>query len=153
MREFTALMGALNTAFEANDPAVAVKAHEKGHLPVIHDYFAAVAINDFTKVACCMTEDVTFEMYAPARYPFNRKATGKQDVLATAHENYAMVVDQAPRMETMVAQGDLVAMTLTETGTFKATGESYACKGLIQLRMRGGLIASALIIVADVDPR
>lgn len=153
MREFTVLMGALNSAFEANDPAVAVKAHEKAHLPVVHDYFAAVAINDFTKVACCMTEDVTFEMYGPARYPYHRKATGKKDVIAKAHENYAMVVDQSPRMETMIVQGDLIAMTLTETGTFKATGEKYACKGLIQLRMRGGLIASALVIVADLEPR
>lgn len=152
-RQFTALMGALTTAFEAHDPVVVHKAHERGHLPVLHDYFGAVALNDFTKVECCFTDDVTLDIYGPARYPFNRHAKGKAAVVAAARANYAMVENQTPHMETMVMQGDLVAMTLTETGRFKATGETYACKGLIQLTMRGNKIAAGLILIADVDPR
>ena len=115
----------VSRAFRAHDPDVDAKHRESEHVRTIQLIYHAIARGAFDESLPLMTDDMTLEICGPDSIPFCGKWHGKHAVLAAMRDNFGRFENQRPRIQSVVAQGDIVIVTAHEQGTVRATGEPY----------------------------
>src|SRR5580704_14018925 len=127
-RDFAAVLSAIKEAPEAR----------AGHQDVLHAIVSAIAANDMKALQPYFTEDVELEIHGFA--PIDGSWNGRADVIAAATRNFQKLVEQQPRIETMVDQGDTVVWLLVESGYLKETRQRYEARGVIWWAFAGSQI-------------
>jgi ketosteroid isomerase-like protein len=97
-----------------------------GHQDVLHA--SAIAADDRKALEPYFTEDVELRIHGFA--PMDGSWNGRADLIAAATRNYQMLVEQQPRIETMVDQRDRVFWLIVESGYLKETGQRYRARGV-----------------------
>ena len=143
--------GELGTAFAAGDPAAAERAQERTNVEILGRMIAIIAAGRFDELRPFLAPDVTFEIAAPPRFPWARRAAGADDVLAAIAANFGQVGDQRPQPLALVAQGDDVMVMARETGRWRETGEAYAILLAQHYSFRDGRLAAFRAVSAEGD--
>lgn len=145
---------ALGPAFTAGDPESGSRAAEQKNVDLISRMFQAIAAGRFDELRGWMAPDATFELAAPAGFPWVRRAAGADDVTAAVAANFATTRDQHPEPLALVAQGDTVMVMARETGRWAETGEPYGTLLAQQYSFRDGKLATFRSVVAEAaQPR
>jgi ketosteroid isomerase-like protein len=119
-------LSALRPAFEAGDACLESKAVEGANVACVEQVLRALADQDYTAVGALMADDVEFEIIGSAPLPMAGRTRGRDSVLEALRANFALVEQQRPQIEAVVAQGDSVVIVAREEGRFKPTGRAYA---------------------------
>src|SRR5262245_43036294 len=82
----------------------------------LRDQIAAIERGEFESILHDAHDDVTLELFVPAHFPFVTHARGKPQVLAAIAHNFGAVVEQAPEMRDIFAEGDTVVLFGRERG-------------------------------------
>lgn len=135
MATFAAL---LQTAFEADDTHYPVKCVEQANLDVLKCQLAGVVHGDFEPLMAALHADFALEIHAPAMFPWMRKARGREAGAAAILYNFSVLEDQQSHVLTVVAQGDVIDVTLQETGRLKPTQQRYDVIGIQQYHFVDG---------------
>lgn len=75
---------------------------------------------------------------------------GRKEVVEATRKNFALVDGQQPEIESMIRQGDCVAVLLRETGKVKATGQAYSIRAVQWFTFADGKIRKIDEIVASI---
>src|ERR1700735_2280380 len=96
--------------------AVSVAATKDANDPqtVLHAVYAAVIQGNFDVLNESVTEDV--ELTVCGFGAMDGAWKGRSEVVAATRKNFAMVAAQQPEIESMICQGDCVAVLLRESG-------------------------------------
>jgi ketosteroid isomerase-like protein len=150
--------GGLRPAFEAGDDAVATKQAEAACVALVESQFAAIASGDYDAFRATLADDVEMENVGPSTLPFSGSWKGPVEVTAAVKRHFAMIEDQRPEVQTVVAQGDTVVVTGRELGKYRPTGRVYDIHFVQFFTIRGGklvrfrqVIDSAAMLDAVTD--
>jgi ketosteroid isomerase-like protein len=124
---------------EASDPQAA-----------LHALYSAVIQGDFHRFAELVTEDV--ELHICGFGPMDGNWRGRGDVVAATQKNFALLSGQQPRIESMISQGDRVAVLIHESGVLKADQRSYSLRGVQWFTFEGGKLKRIDEILAETAP-
>src|SRR4051812_12388834 len=102
-------------AFEADDPNLHAKTHERGHVETIQGALQALSLADLTGMLTGFNPNVEMEIHCPDFFPFVRRARGVEEVKRAVAHNFSVVEDQTPTYLNVVAQGDIIDAVLRET--------------------------------------
>lgn len=100
--------------------------------------FQAIVQGDFDSFGAFLTDDV--ELRISCTGIFDGVWQGRKDVVQAARNNFAMVKHQKPEIEAMIAQGDMVAVLMKETGILTRNEQSYQVRGVQWFTLAGGRI-------------
>jgi ketosteroid isomerase-like protein len=115
---------------------------------VLHAAYSAVVQGNFEVFGESVTDDV--ELNILGFNPMDGTWRGRNEVVEATRKNFALVSDQRPEIEGMIAQGDSVAVLLRESGVFKATGQAYSLRGVQWFTFADGKIKRIDEIVASL---
>lgn len=115
----------LGPAFAAGDPAAETRVQERANVDRIGRMVDAIAHGRFDELRDQLANDVTLEIFAPARVPWRRRAAGAAEVAESIAGNFAAVCEQRTQPLSLVSQGDTVMVMARETGRFRDDGEPY----------------------------
>jgi ketosteroid isomerase-like protein len=139
----------LETAFAAADPANAGKVQERSNVERVAEMIHLIAAGRFDELRELLAPDVTFELAAPARAPWVRRARGVDEVVAAIAKNFGSVRDQLPEPLGLVAQGDTVMVMGRETGRWVDDDEPYEVLLAHQFTFRDGKLAAFHSVSAE----
>lgn len=142
----------LTTAFEHDDPNCHGKHHERANLESLQRQIAAIGAGDFAALQAELDPDIHFEIHCPDMFPWIKHARGLQGVLSAIGHNFSVLKDQSTRILTVVAQGDLLNVTLVETGCLKECGTPYEVIGLQQFHFCGGKVVRLTEFLTSKSP-
>lgn len=145
---FSGILQSIQTAFEEDDALYAGKAYELSHIRTIQRQIEAIGAADYGSFAAELHPDVVLEIHAPTMFPWVRRARGRDQVKAAVIHNFATVEAQAPQVFAVVAQGNVVDMTLRELGRLTATQQPYDVTAVQQFIFRQGQVVRFREIVA-----
>ena len=111
--------------FAANDPEVGSKQRESAHVRCIQLLYHAIARGAFSESLELTTDDFVLEILGPRQSPFNGRWEGRDNVLAAMQRNFALVEEQLPAIQSVVAQGDIVIIVARETGRMTDSSGNY----------------------------
>ncbi len=97
-------------------------------LSVLHGVYAAIIQGNFDTFRESVTEDVELNVHGFG--PLDGTWRGRDDVVAATRKNFAQVESQKPEIESMIRQGDSVAVLVRESGMFKSSGQAYSIRGV-----------------------
>ena len=140
----------LRTAFAEGDPASAGKEREGTNVELLGRLIAAIAAGRFDELRGILAPDVTFEIAAPPRFPWVRRAAGVDETIAAIAANFGTVRDQRPEPLGLVAQGDDVMVMARETGRWAETGEAYEVLLAQHYSFRDGRLVGFRSVGAEV---
>jgi ketosteroid isomerase-like protein len=115
---------------------------------ILHRAYDAIIQGDFNSFGEHLAEDV--ELHIHGLGPLDGTWRGREEVLAATRRNFTEVADQKPAVESMISQGDSVAVLLRESGIFKSTGQPYSVRGVQWFTFAGGKIKKIDEIVASI---
>jgi hypothetical protein len=95
---------------------------------VLHAAYDAIIQGDFEAFAELVADDVELNIHGSG--PMDGSWRGRSEVVAAARRNFALVSAQQPQVESMLSQGNCVAVLLRESGVFKSTGQAYRLRGV-----------------------
>jgi ketosteroid isomerase-like protein len=113
---------------------------------VLHAAFDAIIQGDFEAFGESVTDDV--ELSISGFGVMDATWRGRDEVVATTRKNFALVAEQKPEIESMVVDGDRVAVLVQERGVFKANGEAYDVRGVQWFTFANGKISRIDEIIA-----
>ena len=103
--------------------------HDNGDSQIVlHRAYDAVIQGDFDLFGESLTDDV--ELRICGFGPMDGTWRGRDEVVAATRRNFALVASQKPEVESMISQGDCIAVLLRESGTFKSSGQVYSVRGV-----------------------
>jgi ketosteroid isomerase-like protein len=105
---------------------------------VLHTAFDAIIQGDFDAFGRSVTDDV--ELSIRGLGELDGSWRGRDAVVAATRQNFALLAEQKPEIESMIAQGDRIAVLLRETGVFKSNGQAYRVRGVQWFTFAGGKI-------------
>lgn len=115
----------LHAAFQEGDINIADKSAEAENVHRIEELYRIITRQDFEALGEMLADDVVLEIVGSSDNPLAGQAQGCQQVIETTRRNFALLADQRPEIETVVAQGDTVVVIAREQGRLVATGQSY----------------------------
>jgi ketosteroid isomerase-like protein len=115
----------LSKAFADGDPLAAEKRAEVENLRVLEDQYRAIGAGDFASALAVLAEDVEMEIDCPPVFAFAGRWRGRDAVAEAIGKNFALVADQRPEIESVIAQGDTVVLVGRETGKYRPTDQWY----------------------------
>ncbi|WP_406694994.1 nuclear transport factor 2 family protein [Singulisphaera sp. Ch08] len=115
----------LPLAFRKGDSKVTIKEVEADNLRLLQANYQAIALGDFETFEEMLAEDVDFEILGPLTVPFLGSWQGRKQVAEAVRNHFAMLEEQCPELESVVAQGDTVVVSGRERGRYKETGHDY----------------------------
>jgi ketosteroid isomerase-like protein len=115
---------------------------------ILHAAYGAIIQGNFDTFGGAVTDDV--ELNICGFGPLDGSWRGRQDVVAATRKNFAEIESQQPEIESMVRQGDCVAVLLRETGVFKSSGEAYSIRAVQWFTFEGGKIRRIDEIVSSI---
>ncbi|HTC35622.1 MAG TPA: nuclear transport factor 2 family protein [Bryobacteraceae bacterium] len=113
---------------------------------VLHAAFDSVIQGNFDAFANSVTENV--ELSISGFGPLNGNWRGRDEVVAATRKNFALLANQKPEIESMISEGDRVAVLLRESGVFKSNGQAYSVRGVQWFTFANGKIAKIDEIIA-----
>jgi len=117
------------------------------HQTLLHEVYAAVIQGNFDALADAVTDDV--ELNICGFEPLHGNWRGRKDVIEATRNNFAMVANQQPVIESIISQGDCVGVLLRESGVFKSTGQRYSIRAVQWFIFLDGKIKRIDQIVAN----
>ena len=114
---------------------------------VLHGVFDAVIQGNFDAFGKSMTEDV--ELNVSGFGPLDGSWRGRDEVVAATRRNFGLLGEQKPEIESMISQGDRIAVLLRESGIFKSNGLPYSVRGVQWFTFADGKISKIEEIVAE----
>jgi hypothetical protein len=110
-----------------------------GNRATLLGVYDAVGRGDFEALGAFLTEDVEFDIRGFG--PMDGNWRGREPVIKAVRANFGLLADQKPEMESMIAQGDSIAVLFRESGMFKPDGRGYGVRVVQWLTFAGGKIA------------
>jgi ketosteroid isomerase-like protein len=95
---------------------------------VLHAAYDAIIQGNFEAFGEKVTEDVELNISGFA--PMDGSWRGRDAVVAAARKNFALIGEQKPEIESMISQGDTIAVLLREKGVLKSNGQAYSIRGV-----------------------
>ena len=115
---------------------------------VLHAAFDAIIRGDYDAFGDSITDDA--EMSISGFGSMDGSWRGRAEVVAAAQQNFALLVDQKPEIESIISQGDRVAVLLRERGVFKSSGKAYNVRGVQWFTFSDGKIKKIDEITASI---
>lgn len=137
-------------ALNENDALAAAKQPEQENVERLRRLYGSLLDAD-AGIATLFADDVELEITGPAGAAMVGKWKGRDQVLAAAAQNFALIEDQKPEILSLVAQGDQVAVVARERGQVKATGAHYDIRWLQLFTFHGGKIVRVLQFCDNVN--
>jgi uncharacterized protein len=126
----------------------AATADRKDPQTVLHAAFDAIVQGDYDAFGEAVTDDV--ELSVSGFGALDGSWRGRAEVVAATRRNFALLGEQKPEIESIIAQGDSVAVLLRESGVFKSSGESYSVRGVQWFTFADGKIKKIEEIIAGI---
>ncbi len=114
---------------------------------VLHRAFDAIVQGNFDAFGESVNEDV--ELNIRGLGELDGAWRGRAEVIAATRKNFMALAEQKPEIESMISQGDCVAVLLNETGVFKSNGQPYSVRGVQWFTFADGKISRIDEIVAS----
>jgi ketosteroid isomerase-like protein len=115
---------------------------------VLHAAFDAIMQGDYDAFGESITDDA--ELSICGFGALDGTWRGRDEVVAAARKNYGLLANQKPEIETMIWQGDCVAVLLRESGIFKSSGQAYSVRGVQWFTFANGKIKKIDEIIASI---
>lgn len=115
---------------------------------VLHAAFQAVIHGNYEAFGESVTEDV--ELNISGFGSMDGSWRGRDEVVAATRRNFALVGEQKPEIESMISEGDRIAVLLREKGTFKSSGQAYSVRGVQWFTFADGKIKKIDEIICNV---
>jgi len=115
---------------------------------VLHAAFDAILHGNYDLFGESVTDDV--ELSIRGFSGMEGTWRGRDEVVAAARTNFAMLVEQKPEIESMIAEGDRIAVLLRENGVLKSNGQAYRVRGVQWFTFANGKISKIDEIVASI---
>ena len=131
--------------FLGTTSSVASKDHR---LSVLHTAFDAIIQGNFDVFAQSVTEDV--ELNIAGFGALDGSWRGREQVISATRKNFALLAEQKPEIESIVSQGERVAVLLRESGVFKSSGKAYSVRGVQWFTFADGKIKKIDEIIASI---
>jgi len=87
--------------------------------------YAALCGGEFETVASLMADDVQFDIEGASPVEFIRQVRGRHEMASAFRQNFAAVEGQHPKVQQVVAQGNMVSVFGHERGWVRANRRSY----------------------------
>ena len=116
-------------------------------LSVLHAAFDAIIQGDFEAFGQWVTEDV--ELNISGFGALDGSWRGRGEVIAATRRNFAEVGEQKPQIESMISEGDRIAVLLNEKGIFQSNGQPYSVRGVQWFTFAEGKIRKIDEIIAS----
>jgi ketosteroid isomerase-like protein len=113
---------------------------------VLHAAFDAIIRGDFDAFGESITDDA--ELSVRGFGALDGTWRGRGEVVAATQRNFALLVSQRPEIESIISQGERVAVLLRESGIFKTSGQAYSVRGVQWFTFSDGKIAKIDEIIA-----
>jgi ketosteroid isomerase-like protein len=113
---------------------------------VLHAAFDAIIQGDFDAFGESITDDA--ELTVCGFGALDGTWRGRGEVVAATRRNFALLVNQKPKIESIISQGDRVAVLLRESGVFKTSGQAYSVRGVQWFTFSDGKISKIDEIIA-----
>jgi ketosteroid isomerase-like protein len=113
---------------------------------VLHAAFDAILRQDYDAFGQAVTDDV--ELSIRGAGAMDGSWRGRDEVVSATRRNFGLLVDQKPEIESMISDGNRIAVLLRETGRYKASGEAYSLRGVQWFTFINGKIQKIDEIVA-----
>jgi ketosteroid isomerase-like protein len=115
---------------------------------VLHAAFDAIIQGNYDAFGQSVTDDV--ELNIRGFSDMEGTWRGRDEVVAATRKNFALVHEQKPEIESMIADGDRIAVLLRENGILKSNGQAYSVRGVQWFTFADGKISKIDEIVASV---
>jgi ketosteroid isomerase-like protein len=115
---------------------------------IVHASFDAVIRGDFDAFGELLTDDV--ELNVCGFGPLDGTWRGRDTVIAATRRNFGLLGNQKPEIDSMICQGNCIAVLLHESGVFKTSGEAYNVRGVQWFTFAGGKIKKIDEIIASI---
>jgi ketosteroid isomerase-like protein len=113
---------------------------------ILHQSFDAIIRGDFEAFGETLTDDVA--LIISGFGPLDGSWRGRAEVVAATRKNFALLGVQKPEIESMISEGDSIAVLLHESGVFKTGGEAYDVRAVQWFTFAGGKISRIHEVVA-----
>jgi ketosteroid isomerase-like protein len=113
---------------------------------VLHAAFDAIIQGNFDAFGQSVAEDV--ELNIRGFGALDGSWSGREAVIAATRKNFALVGEQKPEIESMISEGDRIAVLLKEKGIFKSNGQAYSVRGVQWFTFADGKIKKIDEIIA-----
>jgi len=123
--------------------SVATKDHR---LWVLHTAFDAIIQGNFDVFAQSVTDDV--ELNIAGFGALDGSWRGREEVVSATRKNFALLAEQKPEIESLISEGDRIAVLLRESGTYQANGQPYRVRGVQWFTFADGKIKKIDEIIA-----
>jgi ketosteroid isomerase-like protein len=134
----------LHAAFQSGDINITDKSAEAENVHHVEELYRIITQQDFEALGEILTDDVVLEIVGSSDNPVAGKAQGRQQVIETTRRNFALLADQKPEIETVVAQGDTVVVVARERGRVVATDLTYDLRWVQLLKFKEGKLTHIL---------
>ena len=115
---------------------------------VLHATFDAIIQGNFEAFRDLVADDV--ELNVCGFGLLDGTWRGRDDVVAATRRNFGLVANQKPEIESIIAQGDCVAVLLRESGVFQSSGKAYSVRGVQWFTFSDGKIKKIDEIIASI---
>ena len=115
---------------------------------VLHATFQAIIQGNFEAFGESVTEDV--ELNISGFGSMDGSWRGRDEVIAATRRNFAGLGQQKPEIQSMISEGDRIAVLLREKGIFKSSGQAYSVRGVQWFTFAEGKIKKIDEIISSV---
>ena len=115
---------------------------------VLHSAFDAIVQGNFEAFGELVADDVELDICGFGLLDGTWR--GRDEVVATTRRNFALVANQQPEIESIIFQGDCVAVLLRESGVFTSSGQAYRVRGVQWFTFKDGKIKKIDEIIASI---
>jgi hypothetical protein len=144
-----AFINRLPEAFHEGDEKATAKRVETDNVRLLQSVYQAISRGDIQAFMDMLAEDIDLEILGPLTVPFLGSWRGRQQVTEAVRTNFAMVQEQQPELQSVVAQGDTVVAVGRERGRYSETGLEYDVQWVQFHTFRGGMLSRIRQLVAD----
>jgi ketosteroid isomerase-like protein len=115
---------------------------------VLHASFDAIIQGNFEAFGDLVADDV--ELSVCGFGLMDGTWRGRDDVVAATRRNFGLVANQKPEVESIICQGDHIAVLLRESGVLKSSGKAYSARGVQWFTFSDGKIKKIDEIIASI---
>lgn len=115
---------------------------------ILHAAFDAVTQGNFEAFGELITDDVELTICGFSALDGNWR--GREEVVAATRRNFALLGSQKPEIESMISEGEHVAVLLRESGVLKSNGQAYNIRGVQWFSFAKGKIRKIDEIIGPV---
>ena len=147
-RDFDGFAQRVHGAFRHADPLVAHHALEETRVRAVQRMLTALGRGDLDAFLAETHADVALDIHAPSEFPWTLTARGREELRALVEHNFNTVVEQAPEVLNVVAQGDLLVLVARERGRLRGSGAGYDVHFMYEFTFRDDRISHIRELVA-----